>query len=86
MPQAPLSYRWRCAVSIDIQRDKLLSLSEAAKLVPGKQPHIQTLHRWHRCGLYGHRLEVVTVGGKKWTTEAALFRFLEAVSAYAGGV
>ena len=67
----------------DIQRligpdERLITLSEAAKLLPrvnGKRPAICTLWRWCRKGLRGVFLEYVRVGRKICTTREALLRF-----------
>lgn len=72
-------------MSIDIKRDRLLSLQDAAVLVPGKTPHPQTIYRWIRVGIRGVRLDGVIVAGLTWTTEDALFRFLEETSSTAVG-
>ena len=59
---------------IDAFTEELLSLSQAAKIIPGR-PHVLTVHRWSRKGLRGVRLETVVIGGKRFTTTAALNRF-----------
>jgi hypothetical protein len=58
--------------------EQLITLSEAAKLLPkvnGKKPAICTLWRWCRKGLRGVFLEYVRVGRKICTTREAMHRF-----------
>lgn len=68
---------------IDPKSERLLSLSEAAKLewLPcrrhGKRPHVSTLFRWTHVGKDGVRLEAIQVAGTLCTSEAALIRFFE---------
>lgn len=72
---------------IDPKREQLLSLSEAAKLewLPcrrhGKRPHVSTLFRWTHLGKDGVRLETIQVAGTLCTSEAALIRFFERLTA-----
>jgi len=44
--------------------------------LPG-QPHLSTLWRWYRRGVRGVRLETVVVGGRRFTSRAAIERFIE---------
>lgn len=65
---------------IDLERDRLLSLSEAAKVIPaveGRKPHASTLWRWMRKGLKGIKLDFVRVGHRICTTPEAIARFME---------
>ncbi len=64
---------------IDIRSHKLIALSKAARSCPpsGRSVHPHTLYRWHKYGRRGIRLECVMIGGKLYTTEDALFDFLE---------
>jgi hypothetical protein len=58
--------------------EEVLSLSEAAAVLPrlnGKRPHVSTLWRWARRGLYGIRLETRRVGRRFVTSREALERF-----------
>ncbi len=74
-------------VSIDPTQEQLLSLSQAAKLVwlpirrGGRRPCVATLWRWCLQGSRGIRLESVVAGGVRCTTEAALRRFFERLTA-----
>lgn len=70
---------------IDVKRENLIALSDVPALAwmpkPGGQPlSPQTLHMWAVRGVRGVRLEVVSVGGVRATSEAALLRFMERLS------
>lgn len=67
---------------IDIQRETLLTLDEAAHSLPGNLAP-STAWRWCRKGIRGIRLESVVIGGKRYTSTAALARFAEALTAAA---
>jgi hypothetical protein len=64
--------------------ENLLSLSDAAKSLP-RRPHISTLHRWRLRGVRGIKLETVLVGGARLTSQQALQRFCDRVTAAANG-
>jgi hypothetical protein len=66
-------------MSIDIETEWLLSLSEAAKELPGR-PHISTLHRWRLRGVRGVKLDTVLVGGRRFTSREALVRFTDRIN------
>jgi len=61
---------------IDVTTEQLLTLSEAAALLPGR-PSVATLWRWRTRGAHGRRLESVVLGGKVFTSREALQRFAE---------
>ena len=62
---------------IDSESEDLLRVpSEAAKHIPGR-PNASTIWRWHRRGVRGVRLETIVVGGRRYTSRAALQRFFE---------
>ena len=75
-------------VGIDIDREQLLPLSEAAKLIPsakGKHLHPASVWRWVRKGVVapdGRRvkLDSAKVGGRWYTSREAVQRFLEALT------
>jgi hypothetical protein len=71
-------------VSIDISSERLISLAEATKVLPGR-PHLSCLHRWRLRGVAGIKLETVRVGGRRYTSDEALQRFIAAVTAAADG-
>jgi hypothetical protein len=76
-------------MSIDPLSDELLTLPEAAAILPrrrkdtkGKNTKVSasTLWRWHTRGSRGVRLEIVKVGGQTYTSREALRAFIEARS------
>jgi hypothetical protein len=67
-------------VAIDITKDKLISLKDAAKLFPkagGGHIHSKTVKNWITHGYQGIKLEGAQVGSKFYTTTDALRRFSE---------
>jgi hypothetical protein len=67
-------------VPIDITKDKLISLKDAAKLFPkpgGGHIHSKTVKNWITHGYQGVKLEGAQVGSKFYTTSEALRRFSE---------
>lgn len=62
-----------------------IALADAAKLLPknrsGKAVHVATLYRWAARGHKGVRLEIVRLGGRVYTSAAALERFIARCSA-----
>jgi hypothetical protein len=67
-------------VPIDITKDKLISLKDAAKLFPkagGGHIHSKTVKNWITHGYQGIKLEGAQVGSKFYTTTDALRRFSE---------
>ena len=69
---------------IDPFSEQMLTLSEAARLLPGR-PHTSTLWRWIHKGIKGCRLESIFVGGTRRTSREALERFFAATTAAANG-
>ena len=69
---------------LELDGHKLVSLPEAAALLPGR-PHLSSLHRWMRRGVRGIRLETVLIGGRRFTSREALQRFVDAVSVAGNG-
>lgn len=66
---------------IDMESEDLLSLAEAAKILPGR-PHVSTLWRWATPGVGPDRtrLETISIGGRRFTSRQALARFVLALS------
>jgi hypothetical protein len=64
---------------IDPNSETLLSLSEAAKVLPrrraGKRPHVSGVYRWTTAGCRGVVLESIQIGGTRCTSQEALARF-----------
>jgi Protein of unknown function (DUF1580) len=74
---------------IDLTSERLIRLSEAARLIPaargGKRTHESTILRWILSGAKAPdgstvRLEGLRVGGKWHTTHEAMQRFAEALT------
>ncbi|REK12638.1 MAG: DUF1580 domain-containing protein [Planctomycetota bacterium] len=59
---------------IDLTNEHLLTLAEAASLLPDR-PSIATLWRWRTRGAHGRRLESIVLGGKVYTSREAIQRF-----------
>ena len=67
---------------IDLTHSTLLTLAEAARLLPGR-PHFSKLIRWGQRGVGGVRLDLVKVGGRWHVSKQALERFIATVTATA---
>ncbi len=71
---------------IDITREQVFSLTEAARRLPlprrrkGAKPHVSTLYRWAQRGCRGVRLEAIQCGGTLCTSAEALQRFFDRLS------
>ena len=69
---------------IDTTLEKVFPYKEAMKRIPGRQEgtkiNITTIHRWANHGVYGVKLETLSVGAIRMTSAEALQRFFEAVS------
>ena len=66
---------------LDMRKEKLVSMTEAAKILPlvdGKKPHLSTIFRWMKIGIRGVQLEHIYIGRKLCTSEEALQRFFQA--------
>ncbi len=63
---------------LDIQREQMISLTEATKRLPGR-PAVSTVRRWTG-GIRGVVLETALIGGKRYTSIEALQRFVNALS------
>lgn len=70
---------------IDLRREKVMTLPQAASSIKPNPKHVSTLHRWRQKGVRGIRLETFKSGGQRCTTEEALERFYERVTAAADG-
>jgi hypothetical protein len=71
-------------MAIDLIDEQLLSLRDAARLLParrcGKRPHVSCLYRWTTRGCRGVVLEFANVGGTRCTSREALQRFVQRLS------
>ena len=70
---------------IDISREQLISLAQAAKLRPcgrrGRPLHPATMYRWISRGIRGVRLEFIRLGGTLYTSREAMQRFADRLTA-----
>jgi hypothetical protein len=70
---------------IDLRIEQPISLAQAAKLIPptrqAKPVHVSTVLRWILRGMRGVHLEALRLGGRWVTTQEALARFSEALTA-----
>jgi hypothetical protein len=71
-------------MTIDISVEEILTLTQAAKSLPGR-PASSTIHRWRLRGIRGVRLETILVGGRRFTSRQALERFAARITAAADG-
>lgn len=69
---------------INIETERLLTIAEAARSLPGR-PHIASVWRWVNRGIQGQRLESIKVGGKRFTSAEAIARFIDRTTAAADG-
>ncbi len=66
---------------VSVEQENLITLRAAARLVPSSRGgksgiHVATVYRWTNKGVRGQRLETILVGGIRYTSEAALWRFV----------
>lgn len=70
---------------IDVSSETLRTLPEAAKRLPrrraGRPTNTATLYRWIAKGVRGVRLEAIRLGGGLVTSDEALQRFAERLTA-----
>jgi len=71
-------------MSIDLEHEFLLSLTEAAKTLPGR-PSVVTQWRWYSRGIGGVKLETVVIGGRRYTSLEAIARFIAGTTAARDG-
>jgi len=68
-------------ISGNLDNEPLISLNAAAAWLgkrTGRRPNISTMHRWALHGCRGVILETLNVGYVRYTSEAAIRRFLNA--------
>jgi hypothetical protein len=69
---------------IDSNSETLLSLTQAAKILPrrrGNRPvHVSCMFRWTTSGCKGVILESIQIGGTRCTSKEALARFFECLT------
>ena len=73
---------------IDVTSETLIPIGKTAgeiERLTGDRPHRATIERWRMRGCHGVKLETVKIGGKRYTSQEALHRFVAAVTAAADG-
>jgi hypothetical protein len=71
---------------IDQTDETYRPLSRALNMaLPDRRPSAATAWRWYRHGIKGVRLETWLAGGRRVTSVAAIFRFIEATTAVSDG-
>ena len=60
---------------IKLNTESPIPIRQVSLALPGK-PHLSTLYRWIRSGCGGVYLETLLVGGRRFTTQEALQRFV----------
>ena len=68
-------------MSINVETETLIDFAAAAREFPGRAVCIQTLHRWRLNGVRGIRLESCMIGGRRFTSQEAVARFVAAQNA-----
>ena len=71
-------------MAIDIEKEEVLSLTDARRTLPrvnGRRPSLCTLWRWCRKGLRGVHLDYIRIGRGIATSRQALNRFFNELSA-----
>ena len=68
-------------MSIDVDAEDLVALCNARTAFPGGKRSHATLHRWKLHGVRGIKLETCLVGGRRYTSEQAIERFIAALNA-----
>ncbi len=62
-----------------LENEPLIDLAAAAAVIEGRtgqKPHLATVHRWCTRGCRGVKLESMTAGHKRFTSEGAVRRFM----------
>jgi hypothetical protein len=70
-------------MAIDVEKEPLIPIGVAARTWPGGSVSPETTWRWHARGLRGVRLETVVAGARRYTSRAAIRRFIAATTATA---
>ena len=69
---------------IDTQTERIIAIKDAPKEIPCR-PAVSTVWRWISNGVRGHKLDTVTIGGRRYTSQEAIERFIEQGTAAANG-
>ena len=65
-------------MAIDAKTETLIPLAQARDAFPGRYVGMASLHRWSLTGIRGVKLETLVVGGRRFTSQQAIARFIEA--------
>jgi hypothetical protein len=63
-------------MAIDITTEGLITMPQAAAMLPGR-PSLCSVWRWRTRGIRGRKLECVVIGGTPYTSIEALARFAQ---------
>ena len=72
-------------MTLKLTDEKLHSLVEAVEKATGRRPHLSTCIRWCLRPSSGIRLESIILGGRRLTSEQAVIRYMEAITAAKDG-
>jgi hypothetical protein len=67
---------------VDLANDRLIRLSEAARLLG---VHLSTIHRWRLRGCGGHKLLTLKIGGTRRVAVSSLLDFAKRTTCAADG-
>ena len=73
---------------MDIQQENMLTMTEASAWCEsniGKRVNRSTIHRWRTRGARGVKLEMLLIGGRRFTSSEALHRFFFSTTSAADG-
>lgn len=68
----------------EVFSESLLTLSEAATLLPGR-PSLSGINRWRLRGVGGVRLKTWKIGGRRYTSFESIGRFVDELTAKSEG-
>jgi hypothetical protein len=63
-------------MAIDATKENVIPFNAARAHIPGRRPNLSTLHRWRLHGVRGRKLETLLIGGRRFTSEEAIQRFV----------
>lgn len=69
----------------DRNQADLVPINQAARLFPGRRPHVSTLWRWAQRGVRGVKLVIVRVGGRADESLQQLLLIMSTPPAWAAG-
>jgi len=73
-------------MTIDLGAEAPITFNQAARFLPEDcRPAMSTWWRWWRRGVRGIRLRTLVIGGRRYTTRAAVEEFAGKLTAHANG-